>query len=437
MKEKRLSRRHFLRLSAGAVTGIMAAACVPATPPSQVAPATQEMPAKEQVKQKVKWMGPFVPPYRFQWIQETLINKMFKEAYPNIEVELEQTSSWLDTEEKVLVRWAAGGGPDLLQMGETGAVTEFAWRGMLAPLNPFIEQDPNIYPELFFTTPLKAGQFEGKTYALPHDSMTEVFFYNKKHLEQAGISNPPQTLEDVAEYAKALTELDGVDFGLQVNLSGWNTFTCYLYANGGDFLDEGCTRPLFNNDIGVETLTYLIELVEAGYATPHGVEASLANGKASMMDSVPWIVGWTKNYAPEIYEVLGATLMPAGKGGHTTWGWAHYEGILQNSKNKEGAWVFLSWMLGDEDVDLAYHENLNFLPAQPRTFAKPPFSEHFAWTVFAQQLEHTRTMPLCVKWREINTDALIPTLEAAWIGEKSPQEALDAAAKRAQEILQG
>jgi ABC-type glycerol-3-phosphate transport system substrate-binding protein len=89
-----------------------------------------------------------------------------------------------------------------------------------------------------------------------------------------------------------------------------------------------------------------------------------------------------------------------------------------------------------EDVDLSYHENLNFLPAQPRVFAKPPFNDHFAWTVFAEQLEMTRTMPLCVTWREIQTDALVPELEAAWIGQKSPQEALDAAAERAMERLQ-
>ena len=44
-------------------------------------------------------------------------------------------------------------------------------------------------------------------------------------------------------------------------------------------------------------------------------------------------------------------------------------------------------------------------------------------------------MPLCVSWREINADILRPELEAAWIGEKSPQEALDTAAANAMDKL--
>jgi len=126
--------------------------------------------------------------------------------------------------------------------------------------------------------------------------------------------------------------------------------------------------------------------------------------------------------------------MPRGKGGNTAWGWAHYESILSNSKNKEGAWEFLSWMLSEE-IDLPYHDNLNFLPCQPRTYEKEPFSTHWAWTAFAQQLTKAQTMPLCVAWREISTDAMVPELEAAWIGEKNPEEALATAKTKAEEIL--
>jgi len=393
----------------------------------------EKEPVKAQSTGVVNWLGPIVPPYRYEWVTTVLLD-WWKDVNPDLKIEVEQASSWPDTEEKVLVRYAGGGGPDLVQTGETGAVTEFAYRKIYASLNPFLEADPEIGPELFYVAPMKAGQFEGETYAMPQDAICEAFFYNKAHFEAAGIEEAPATHADLAEYAKALTELDDVDFGLGLNPSSWGTFACYLYSNGGKFMDDECSRVFLGDETSVDTLKWMMTQVDAGVATKHGGSASINNGKVSMVDSVPWIVGWTKNYAPEIYESLGATIMPRRKGGNTAWGWAHYESILSNSKNKEGAWEFLSWMLSEE-IDLPYHDNLNFLPCQPRTYEKEPFSTHWAWTAFAQQLTKAQTMPLCVAWREISTDAMVPELEAAWIGEKNPEEALATAKTKAEEIL--
>jgi ABC-type glycerol-3-phosphate transport system substrate-binding protein len=429
MKSRLLNRRDFLRASASAATGMALAACAPVASPE----GAMDGDAPASAPAEVNWLGPFVPAYRFEWLQGPLMD-MWRDVNSDITIVMEQATSWPDTEEKVLIRSAAGGGPDLVQTGETGAVTDFAARGLFASLDPFLDADPEISVDLFYEAPMLAGQYEGVTYALPQDSITMIFFYNKAHFEEAGLSDAPATFADVAVAAEALTALDGVDFGLQAVVSNWGNFASYLYANGGSFLDEACAQPLFNDATGVETLTFLMEQVNAGVATPHGSDVSVQNGRASMVTTVPWIVGWTLNNAPEINEVLGATIMPAGNAGNDVWGWAHYESLLDASEAKDAAWTFLSWMLS-EDIDLVYHENLNFLPGQPRTFAKPPFSDHWAWTVFAQQLEQTRPMPLCVSWREINADILRPELEAAWIGEKSPQEALDTAAANAMDKL--
>ena len=390
-------------------------------------------PEKAMEASVVRWMGPFVPPYRFDWLQNELL-AMWKDVEPNVEIDMEQTSSWPDTEEKVLVRFAGGGGPDLVQTGETGAVTEFAYRKIYASMNAFMEADPDVGPELFFTAPLKAGQFEGETYALPQDAICDAFFYNKAYFEKAGIAEPPMNHAEIAEYAKILTELDEVDYGLQSTGGGWNGYTDYFYSNGGKYLDDACSRVYLGDEISVETLRYVVGLVEDGYATPHGASASFSNGKCAMVTSVPGIVGWTMNYAPDIYENLGSVIMPRGKSSNTVWGWAHYESILANSKNKEAAWAFLVWMLS-EDIDLVYHDNLNFLPCQPRTYAKPPFNENPSWITFGEQLKRTKTMPLCVSWREISMDALAPELEAAWIGVKSPKQAMEDAGAKAREIL--
>lgn len=428
-KFRTLNRRDLLCASVGAATGMALAACAPVAAPE----GAMESDAPAAAPAEINWLGPFLPAYRFEWLQGPLMD-MWQDTNLDITIVMEQATSWGDTEEKVLIRAAAGGGPDLVQTGETGAVTDFAARGLFTSLDPYMDADDDISVDLFYEAPMIAGQYEGVSYALPQDSITMVYFYNKAQFEEAGLSGPPATFDDIVAAAEALTALDGVDYGLQAVVSNWGHFASYLYANGGSFIDESCSEILFNDEIGVQTVSFLMDQVNAGIATPHGSDVSVQNGRASMVTTVPWIVGWTQNNAPEIYDVLGATTMPAGMVGSDVWGWAHYESILENSEAKDPAWTFLSWMLS-EDIDLTYHENLNFLPGQPRTFAKPPFSEHWAWTVFAQQLEMTRPMPLCISWREINADILRPELEAAWIGEKTPQEALDAAAAKAAEKL--
>ena len=98
---------------------------------------------------EVNWLGPFVPAYRFEWLQGPLMD-MWRDANSDITIVMEQATSWPDTEEKVLIRSAAGGGPDLVQTGETGAVTDFSARGLFASLDPFLEADADISVDLFY-----------------------------------------------------------------------------------------------------------------------------------------------------------------------------------------------------------------------------------------------------------------------------------------------
>lgn len=382
----------------------------------------------------INWIGPFVPPYRFDWMSKTLLAR-YKEVAPNVEVKLEQTTGWPDTEEKVLVRFAAGGGPDLAQTYY--APLDFAARKMWTAMNPYIEKDAKVKPEIFFTNLLRGGQYEGQTYCLPHNAITQIFFYNKKHFEAAGLKEGPKTQNEVAEFAKKLGTVAGVDFGLAVALTDQDTFAAYLYANGGRFMDDDCQRTFFADKPSVNTLTWVVDQVKAGTCKKHGSAADVSNGKVSMQCSVPWIVGWTKEYAPDIYNNLGAVLVPAGAGGNTSYSWAHYEGILANSKVKDATWAFLSWMLSDENLDEEWHNAMQFLPTQPRVFARKTFADHFAWSVFGKQLGAAKSVPPCVKWRAIATEALVPELEAAWLGQKLPAEALTTADTKAAKILGG
>ena len=49
----------------------------------------------------------------------------------------------------------------------------------------------------------------GKTYLLPYGFYLRALFYNKKLFQQAGIANPPATLDDFLEDSKKISAIPG------------------------------------------------------------------------------------------------------------------------------------------------------------------------------------------------------------------------------------
>jgi len=244
-------------------------------------------------------------------------------------------------------------------------------------------------------------------------------------------------LTELAEFARKLTAVKkgaGFDYAMEIQLNDADTFAAYLYANGGRFVDDDCQR-MFYDETMLATLKYIVDLIKSGDAAPFGSAADVPNGKAAMRYSVPILVGNTKTQFPDVYPNLGAALVPAGPGGHTSYSWAHYEHIMANSKVKEAAWDFLAWMLSDLKTDVEFHDQQNFVPTQPRTYADKLFAEHWAWSVFAKQLASCISAPTCLKWRAAYTEVMTPELEAAWTLQKTPEEVIATMNQKLPKIL--
>ena len=75
MKARTLNRRDFLRASAGAATGMALAACAPVAAPE----GAMDGEAPSAAPAEVNWLGPFVPAYRFEWLQGPLMD-MWREV---------------------------------------------------------------------------------------------------------------------------------------------------------------------------------------------------------------------------------------------------------------------------------------------------------------------------------------------------------------------
>lgn len=222
-----------------------------------------------------------------------------------------------------------------------------------------------------------------------------------------------------------------------------------LRANGGDLFDEDW-NPIFNSPEGVAALQWFIDIYQAG-AVPAGtvnytwddIGAMMAAGQLAL--DLDW-PGFAAFYADpdssKIADELGFALSPVGSAGlHGAWSGSHSFSVTQACDNKEAA-VSLAVFLTNDESEMMEAQAGN-LPTRTATFSevidwfnandKPFMAEMFE--VWEGSLADARTPPLIPQWIEVS-NVIWPQMQAAIVGEKTAQQALDDAVAQSREILE-
>ena len=192
---RRLSRRAFLgrAAAAAALTSVVGplAACKP--PQEAGAPGGTNL-------DFVIWS------YSVETVQSN-INK-FQEKYPDISVNLSDFS-WNAYHETMVNRFNSKTPMDVAYDGGNW-LPEFAKAGWVVPLADHFAWVED-YRDKIFDFAWQDMSDGDKVYGLPYYADTQSFLYNEKILEDAGISEPPKTWEELTEQAKGL-QGNGMEF---------------------------------------------------------------------------------------------------------------------------------------------------------------------------------------------------------------------------------
>ena len=138
-------------------------------------------------------------------------------------------------------RLQAGQAPDLFRVSYTD-VGGYAQRGALADLSDSLDAS---YGEEFFPPLWAAMQADGVPVGVPHHTDTSAIAFNLDHLEEAGITEVPTTLEDAwtwEEFVAVLQQLKDANLGASPFAFNYQAFGAYrwfntLYQAGGQVLD--------------------------------------------------------------------------------------------------------------------------------------------------------------------------------------------------------
>lgn len=290
--------------------------------------------------------------------------------------------------------------------------------------------------------------YNGHVLAIPYYSSSKHLYWNKKLLADAGYDAPPKTWDEFREMSKKLTK-DGV-YG-----SAWSwkqaeslniDFDTIVAAFGGKLLDDQGKLHV-NSKEAVQALTYMTDLLHVDKTvdpsslqwTEDDVKNAFSAGKIAMM------INWEGMYPDlnnaEMSQVVGQTdvgLIP-GQGDIKSTAVSGSEGIgiMQSSKNKQAALEFVKW-IGEKGFQLDNFKEMGIYPSLKSLYEDPDMIAADSTETLGKIVEQFQygsnrpNAPGYVEWADIQSNEIYSAL----VKNKTPQQALDDAAKKIDQAIQ-
>ena len=213
----------------------------------------------------------------------------FEKANPDITVKMTHFP-YADYRTKVATAIPAGEGPAVVQLFY-GWLNDYVDAELIQPL-PADSFPPDKIEAEFF--PMVQAMRRGDQYmALPTAVCSLALFYNQRLFDEAGIENPPATLDEFVETAKKLIKKDGagnitavgVTTGMTAQDHHW--FSEVLVRQfGGEPHTDDYTKVNYNDPAGFKAVTFYNDLEQKHGVTKAGFmdepQAAFKAGRAGM-----------------------------------------------------------------------------------------------------------------------------------------------------------
>ena len=158
-------------------------------------------------------------------------NQQFQKDHPGWTVDV-QYQNWGDHLQKFDAALAGGGGPDVIEMGNT-EMTKYMAAGAFADLSSAKGSFDNSGSWL--TGLAKSGVYKGKTYGVPYYAGSRVVTYRSDLFKKAGISKLPNSTAAYAADAKKIMAKNGKKGFSPVYIAGtdWYFAMSFVFDYGG------------------------------------------------------------------------------------------------------------------------------------------------------------------------------------------------------------
>jgi multiple sugar transport system substrate-binding protein len=359
----------------------------------------------------------------------------FEAANPDIDIVIEDVA-WDALQQRLTTDIAGGTAPDISIIG-TRWLVDYVENDIVEPLSQYMDDE---FKGRFIETFMGPSTIDGEVYGLPVAASARAMYYNKGLLEQAGVSGPPATWDDLKAAAEKVSALgdDIYGFGLQGAEIETDAYWYYaLWSHGGELVTEDGQSGIAS-DAAIQAASLYKDLIDSGLTQPgvtsndrQDVESLLKQGKAGMILSGPWLRGQMKEEAPDVD--YGIAAIPKGST-QATYGVTDSIVMFADSEVKEEAWKFLSEAAFTDKWRNEFTQKEGFLPVFNSVAADPHFAGDPELKAFTDMLPYAKFAPLIPNWEEI-ADTTAAALQQIYLGDAEVEAALSAAADKVNGIL--
>jgi len=384
----------------------------------------------------------------------------FNQTHPEIKAVIEFPASGPRYQEKILVAVNAGTAPDVVQMPPlVRYAMEWSGEKLIAPINELsanyeteLELE-DMRPEL-----IEQNSFYGRLMGVPFFTQFEGagLAYNKDLFRKAGLNpeNPPETIEELVEYAKVLTkdtDGDGTPdewgYALPFGNRNWMIvmFLADLWRRGGEVYNEDFSKVLVNRPEGVKTLQFWVDCYHTYKITdPHAPDLSwmtdlyeyFGSGRVGMSMCSADISGYSFNFDwgvsiyPDVYAGLKVEQINS-----------HALVTFEQSRKKSAAYEFIRFIMSPEEHSKVM-VGMGQFPVRISTLSDPIWKEFVqkapVMQTFCDLLADPRYRLRFRPRTPIHNDVrkiLKEAIQLAVFEKASPKDALDEAAQKIKETI--
>ncbi|HVB09823.1 MAG TPA: ABC transporter substrate-binding protein [Bacillota bacterium] len=373
--------------------------------------------------------------------------KDFEAKYPNITVNNIAETNYGTEDTKLQAMLAAHQPPDIAQMYNTDG-DNFKKVNAIVPVQQFIDGPDGLsasdladfYPQMLAT-----GKWpDGTIWLMPFNKSTEVLYYNTDMFKAAGIDHPPATWDEMAADAKALSKNGVIAWQDAFDMS---TFEAFIKQLGGSTLNAGETQPNFQ-DTGLQVLNFWVGLVKQGYAKQDavnfGYETDFGNQKSAFtmasIASLPFMI-----QAAGSKFTVGVAPLPANKAQAAQLYGTDLGIFKTNATQEAAAWTFVKFATSTAENE-AWVKGTGYLPIRKSVTDDLTSQGYFNTPEGKDKMVAINFIPNTFPddfagwWDQaawLNGSPVPAQIQAALIGQETPQTAIQTAFKRAQQIAAG
>lgn len=349
---------------------------------------------------------------------------------------------------KMLLATAGGVPPDVAGLWSNN-VNVYAEKNALLCLDPYLRK-AGITPDYFLPCYWRLCQHEGKTWALLTTPATIALHWNKRLFREAGLDpeRPPQTIEELDEYAAKLTKGDTngkiVQMGFIPSEPGWWNWAwgCFF---GGRLWDEG-ERITANCPGNIRAFEWVqsyskkygasaLQVFQSGFGNFSSPQNAFLSEKVAMEIQGVWMYNFISKYAPKLEWGAAPFPPPANRPdlANVTVAEADVLVIPTGAKHPDEAFEFLKFVNSQPGMELLCMGQRKHTPLRQvsQQFLRNHPNPYIGVFMDLAKSRNAICTPRLSLWNEY-ADEMATAFDNIWLQRATPRQALDLVQQRIQ-----